>query len=85
VSAAVLVGEEGGGVRRRLSRGQADSAFRTEPQVTEALVTTAGEAGVLFRAIVADCFYGDYAAFAELQALLDRVGAGRPLHLFLRE
>ena len=42
----------------RLPRGKADPAFRTKPQLAEALVAAAVAAGVPFRAIVADCFYG---------------------------
>ncbi|HZN69826.1 MAG TPA: IS701 family transposase [Tepidisphaeraceae bacterium] len=63
----------------RLPRGKADPAFRTKPQVAEALVDAAVAAGVPFRAIVADCFYGDHEGFVEA---LDR--ADRPYVLALK-
>ena len=50
---------------RRLPRGQADPAFRTKPQLAVQLVAAAGAAGVPFRAVVADCSYGDSLAFEE--------------------
>jgi hypothetical protein len=64
---------------RRLPRGKADPAFRTKPQLAEALVAAAVAAGVPFRAIVADCFYGDHEGFVEA---LDR--ADRPYVLALK-
>jgi hypothetical protein len=63
----------------RLPRGKADPAFRTKPQVAEALVDAAVAAAVPFRAIVADCFYGDHEGFVEA---LDR--ADRPYVLALK-
>ena len=39
---------------RRLPKGQADPAFRTQPQIALQLIGAALEAGMLFRAIVAD-------------------------------
>src|SRR3954464_1783663 len=63
----------------RLPRGKADPAFRTQPQVAEALVAAAGAAGAPFRAIVADCCSGDHAGFVEA---LDR--AERPYVLALK-
>src|SRR5829696_6685148 len=63
----------------RLPRGKADPAFRTKPQLAEELVAAAVAAGVPFRAIVADCFYGDHAGFVEA---LD--GADRPYVLALQ-
>jgi SRSO17 transposase len=50
---------------RRLPRGQADPAFRTKPQLAVQLVAAAVAAGVPFRAVVADSFYGDSLAFEE--------------------
>jgi len=47
----------------RLPKGKADPAFRTKPQLAAELVDAALEAGVAFRAVVADCFYGDNATF----------------------
>jgi len=41
-------------------RGKADPAFRTEPQITAALVIGAVVAGIPFRAVVADCYYSKY-------------------------
>src|SRR5947209_959038 len=64
---------------RRLPRGKADPAFRTKPQLAEDLVAAAVVAGVPFRAIVADCFYGDHDGFVEA---LDR--ADRPYVLALK-
>jgi SRSO17 transposase len=49
----------------RLPLGKRDPAFRTKPQIAVELVDAALEAGVLFRAVVADCFYGDNLAFEE--------------------
>jgi DDE superfamily endonuclease len=42
----------------RLGGGRADPAFRTKGQIGAALVAQAAPAGVAFRAVVADCFYG---------------------------
>lgn len=47
----------------RLPKGKKDSAFRTKPQIAVELVDAALEAGVLFRAVVADCFYGENDTF----------------------
>jgi len=63
----------------RLPRGKADPAFRTKPQLAAELVAAAVAAGVPFRAIVADCFYGDHEGFVEA---LDRVD--RPYVLALK-
>jgi SRSO17 transposase len=49
----------------RLPKGLADPAFRTKPQLAAALIDRAGSAGVPFRAVVADCFYGDHLGFVE--------------------
>lgn len=45
------------------ARGKNDPAFRTKPQIALDLVTHAVEAGLPFRAVVADCFYGEHDAF----------------------
>ncbi len=45
------------------ARGKSDPAFRTKPQIALALVEQAVEAGLPFRAVVADCFYGEHDAF----------------------
>jgi SRSO17 transposase len=47
----------------RLPKGKADPAFRTKPQLAVELVDAALDAGVPFRAVVADCFYGENATF----------------------
>ena len=45
------------------ARGKSDPAFRTKPQIALALVEQAVAAGLPFRAVVADCFYGEHDAF----------------------
>jgi hypothetical protein len=47
----------------RLPKGKKDPAFRTKPQIGRALVDAALSAGIVFRAVVADCGYGESAAF----------------------
>jgi hypothetical protein len=47
----------------RLPRGRSDPGFRTKPQLAAALVEAARTAGISFRAVVADCFYGDNEGF----------------------
>ena len=49
----------------RLPQGTANPAFRTKPQLAAALIAQAQEAAVPFRAVVADCFYGDHLGFVE--------------------
>jgi SRSO17 transposase len=49
----------------RLERGKQDPAFRTKPQIALALVRRARAAGIPFRAVVADCFYGENGEFEE--------------------
>jgi SRSO17 transposase len=57
----------------RLPGGEADPAFRTKPQQAAKLVADAVAAQIGFRAVVADCFYGDHQGFVtELHGL--RVG-----------
>jgi SRSO17 transposase len=63
----------------RLPRGDRDPAFRTKPQLAADLVAAARAAGVPFRAVVADSFYGDNLGFEE--ALLR---AGLPFVLALK-
>ena len=41
-----------------LPQGRADAAFRTKGQIAAELVERARAAGIPFRALVADCFYG---------------------------
>jgi hypothetical protein len=45
------------------TRGKYDPAFRTKPQIALALVVQAAAASLPFRAVVADCFYGEHDAF----------------------
>ena len=47
----------------RLPKGKRDPAFRIKPQLAVALVDAALAAGVSFRAVVADCLYGEHAEF----------------------
>jgi DDE superfamily endonuclease len=47
----------------RLPGGERDPGFRTKPQLAVELVQAAQQAGVPFRAVVADCFYGDNPGF----------------------
>jgi SRSO17 transposase len=50
---------------QHLPKGQRDPAFRTKPQIAVELVDAALAIGVPFRAVVADCAYGDSEAFLE--------------------
>jgi hypothetical protein len=47
----------------RLPKGTRDPGFRTKPQLAAWLVNAARKAGICFRAVVADCFYGDNEGF----------------------
>jgi SRSO17 transposase len=49
----------------RLPKGRRDPGFRTKPQQAAELVAAARTAQVPFRAVVADCFYGDNDGFCE--------------------
>ena len=49
----------------RLPKGKTDPGFRTKPQLAAELVQAAQQAGIPFRAVVADCFYGDNTGFVE--------------------
>ena len=51
--------------KHHFAKGKADPAFRTKLQIAGELVTTAVAAGVPFRAVVADSFYGEDAGFRE--------------------
>ncbi len=47
---------------KRLAKGKDDPAFRTKPQLAVELIDAAIEAGFAFRAVVADCLYGEHPA-----------------------
>jgi hypothetical protein len=49
----------------RLPGGEQDPLFRTKPQLAVELVEAAQQAGIGFRAVVADCAYGDNAGFTQ--------------------
>jgi SRSO17 transposase len=49
----------------RLPKGKRDPGFRTKPQLAAELVAAAQQAKIPFRAVVADCFYGDNTGFVE--------------------
>jgi SRSO17 transposase len=49
----------------RLPAGERDPAFRTKPRLAVALVRAAQQAGVPFRAVVADCADGDNPGFTD--------------------
>src|SRR5215208_1735599 len=49
----------------RLAKGTRDPGFRTKPQLAVGLIDAARQAGISFRAVVADCFYGDNVGFTE--------------------
>jgi hypothetical protein len=63
----------------RLPLGKKDPSLRTKPQLAVDLVSRARALGVSFRAVVADCIYGDSAAFAGTLW-----GAGLPYVLAVR-
>jgi SRSO17 transposase len=48
---------------KRLEKGRSDPAFRTKPQIAVELVENARKAHIPFRAVVADCLYGENADF----------------------
>jgi hypothetical protein len=49
----------------RFPAGERDPRFKTKPQLAVELVQAAQQAGVRFRAVVADCAYGDNPGFTE--------------------
>jgi SRSO17 transposase len=53
--------------------GRADAGFATKLQIAADLVQQAKDAGVVCRAVVADCFYGDY---DQLRGGLSQAGLG---------
>ena len=54
-------------------KGRNDPAFRTKLQIAADLVAQAQQTGVVCRAVVADCFYGDY---DDLRGQLSQAGLG---------
>jgi hypothetical protein len=62
----------------RLAKGKNDPGFRTKPQLAVELVAAAQQAKIPFRAVVADCFYGDNTGFVEA---LSRAGVAFVLAL----
>lgn len=48
----------------RLSGGKADARFHTKPQIALKLIEQAQTAKIRFKAVIADCFYGDNAELA---------------------
>jgi hypothetical protein len=55
------------------AKGRNDPAFRTKLQIATDLVAQAQQTGVVCRAVVADCFYGDY---DDLRGQLSQAGLG---------
>jgi DDE superfamily endonuclease len=49
----------------RLPKGRTDPAFQTKPQLAVDLLQAARQAGIGFRAVVADCLDGDNTGFCE--------------------
>jgi hypothetical protein len=49
----------------RLPGGERDPGFKTKPQLAVELVQAAQQAGIGFRAVMADCFYGDNPGFTQ--------------------
>jgi len=49
----------------RLAKGTRDPGFRTKPQLAVELLQAAQQAGIGFRAVVADCCYGDNPGFTQ--------------------
>jgi hypothetical protein len=49
----------------RLAAGERDPGFKTKPQLAVELIQAAQQAGIGFRAVVADCFYGDNPGFTD--------------------
>jgi hypothetical protein len=63
----------------RLAGGERDPGFKTKPQLAVELVEAAQQAGIRFRAVVADCAYGDNPGFTQALA-----AAGVPFVLALK-
>jgi hypothetical protein len=63
----------------RLAKGKRDPEFRTKPQLAVELIQAAQQAGIGFRAVVADCFYGGNPGFTDTL-----LAAGVPFVLALK-
>ena len=73
---------------RWFEKGKQDTAFRTKPQIALELVQREVKEGFPFRAVVADCFYGENDVFVSgLQSLQDlqslEQNAGGPIGFVL--
>jgi hypothetical protein len=55
----------------RLPGGERDPRFKTKPQLAVELIQAAQQAGVRYRTVVADCFYGDNPGFTDALAAAD--------------
>lgn len=64
--------------KQHFAKGMSDPAYRTKPQIALDLVQQAVAAGIPFRAVVADSFYGENDGF---RTGLQQVGAGYVLAL----
>jgi SRSO17 transposase len=71
---------------RWFEKGKQDTAFRTKPQIALELVQREVKEGLPFRAVVADCFYGENDVFVSgLQSLEQNAGVstGGPIGFVL--
>jgi SRSO17 transposase len=55
----------------RLPGGERDPGFKTKPRLAVELVEAAQQAGIRFRAVVADCAYGDNPGFTDALTAAD--------------
>jgi hypothetical protein len=55
----------------RLPGGERDPGFKTKPRLAVELVQAAQQAGIQFRAVVADCAYGDNPGFTDALTAAD--------------
>jgi SRSO17 transposase len=55
----------------RLAGGERDPGFKTKPQLALEVVQAARQAGIAFRVVVADCFYGDNPGFTQALTAAD--------------
>ena len=59
---------------KRLEKGRSDPAFRTKPQIAVELVQSARKAHIPFRAVVADCLYGENPDFESARDMVRSCG-----------